>query len=90
MFLTYLSIWHHDAFLVRSQDCSEIFPARKSLVSAGLLMVGYSAAFSSICNTSAKEMCVSGDLALYVLVSNRLPKPPLEYCDVEVNTFEIN
>lgn len=51
-------------------------------------MVGCSPAFSSICNTSAKEMCVSGDLAFYVLVSDRLLKPPLENGDVEVNTSE--
>lgn len=51
-------------------------------------MVGYSPAFSSICNISAKEMCVSGDLAFYVLVSDRLLKPPLENGDVEVNTSE--
>ncbi len=76
--------------IVQRSERNRNFPARKSLVSAGLLVVGYTPAFSSICNTSAKEMCVSGNLALYVLVSNMLPKPPLEYCDVKVNTFEIN
>lgn len=82
-----LHFWSAPKIVQRSER-DRNFPARKSLVSAGLLMVGYAAVFSSICNTSAKEMCVSGDLALYVLVSDRLPKPPLENGDIEVNTFE--
>ncbi len=58
-----MHFWSAPKIVLRSERDRD-FPARKRLVSAGLLMVGYSAAFSSICNTSAKEMCVSGDLAL--------------------------
>jgi len=43
-----------------------------SLEGRVLSVLGYFVAFSSTSNTSAKEICVSIDLALYVLVSDRL------------------
>lgn len=42
-------------------------------------MLGYFVAFSSINNTSAKEICVSVHLALYVLVSDRVALKILSY-----------
>lgn len=66
-----------DAFLVSSQDCSahggDLRSMETFLEGRVLSVLGYFVAFLSTSNTSAKEICVSVDLALCVLLSDRLP-----------------